>query len=90
MLLLKYISTSQEHRKNSNYKAPTRITHVKGPHVNMERTDRWHLCECGECGLPFPRGLQIVARLLVCPQAARQVHVLHSVAVRWHHFIVFR
>ena len=32
--------------------------------VNIERTDRWHLCECG---LPFPRGLPIVARLLVCP-----------------------
>ena len=31
----------------------------------MERTDRWHLCECG---LPFPRGLPIVARLLVCPR----------------------
>ena len=30
----------------------------------MERTDRWHLCECG---LTFPRGLPIVARLLVCP-----------------------
>ena len=33
----------------------------------MERTDRWHLCECGEFSLPFPRGLPIVARLLVCP-----------------------
>ena len=33
----------------------------------MERSDRWHLCECGESGLPFPRGLPIVARLLVCP-----------------------
>ena len=53
---------------NSNYKAPTRTTPVKGPHVNMERTDRWHLCECGESGLPFPRGLPIVARLLVCLQ----------------------
>ena len=30
----------------------------------MERTDQWHLCECG---LPFPRGLPIVAGLLVCP-----------------------
>ena len=68
MLLLKDISTSQEHRKNNNYKAPTRTTHVKGPHVNMERTDRWHLCECGVSGLLFPRGLPIVARLLVCPQ----------------------
>ncbi|KAK2186828.1 hypothetical protein NP493_187g00012 [Ridgeia piscesae] len=29
----------------------------------MERTDRWHRCECGESGLPFPRGLPIVARL---------------------------
>ena len=63
MLLLKDISTSHEHRKNSNYKA----THVKCPRVNM-RTDRWHLCECGESGLPFPRGLPIVARLLVCPE----------------------
>ena len=30
----------------------------------MERTDRWHLCECGP---PFPRGLRMLARLLVCP-----------------------
>ena len=36
-------------------------THVKPPHVNMERTDRWHPCECG---LPFPRGLPIVVCLL--------------------------
>ena len=37
--------------KKSNYKAPTRTTHVNGPHVNMERIDRWNLCECGP---PFP------------------------------------
>ena len=79
MLLLKDISTSQEHRKNSNYKALTRTTHVKAPpHVNMERTDRWHLCECGECGLPFPRGLPIVARLLVCPVSASFDHLSMS------------
>ena len=42
-------------------------TSQEPPHVNMERSDRWHLCECGESGLPFPRGLPIVARLLVCP-----------------------
>ena len=59
MLLLNDISISQEHRKSSNYKAPTITTHV-----NMERIDRWYLCEYG---LPFPRGLPIVARLLLCP-----------------------
>ena len=66
MLLSKDISTSQEYRKNSNYKASTIITHVKAPHVNMERNDRWHPCECG---LPFPRGLPILVCLLVCPSS---------------------
>ena len=41
----------------------------------MERTDRWHLFECGECGLPFPRGLSIVARLLVCPHLAIKYNI---------------
>ena len=75
MLLLKDISTSQKHRKNSNYKAPTKTTHVKAPHVNMEHIDRWHLCECG---LPFPRGLPIVAGLLVCPQLSLGVATINA------------
>ena len=49
--------------------------------VNMERTDQWNLCECG---LPFPRGLPIVARLLVCPNLndwfPEQKFVRHAVS----------
>ena len=52
MLLLKDISTLQEHRTTA-----TTITHV-----NTERIDRWHLCE----SRPYPRGLPVAARLLVC------------------------
>ena len=72
MLLLKDISssTSQEHRKNNNYKAPTRRTHVKGPHVNMERIGR------------FPRGLPIGRASLARENEAggswgQEVHILH-------------
>ena len=35
-----------------------------GHAVNMERIQRWHLCECG---MSFPCGLPIVVRLLVWP-----------------------
>ena len=42
-----------------------------GHAVNMERIERWHLCECG---MPFPCGLPIVARLLVWPPRESAFH----------------
>ena len=71
MLLLKDIATLQEHRKTATIRRQLEQRTERAPHVNTERTDRWHLCECGESGLPFPRGLPIVARLLVCPVTDR-------------------
>ena len=35
-----------------------------GHAVNMERIERWNLCECG---MSFPCGLPIAVRLLVWP-----------------------
>ena len=42
-----------------------------GHAVNMERIERWHLCECG---IPFPCGLPIVVRLLVWPPPDSAFH----------------
>ena len=47
--------------------------------VNMERIERWHLCECG---MPFPCGLPIGRVSLARENEAggswgQEVHILH-------------
>ena len=46
----------------------------------MARLDRWHLCECG---LLFPHGLPIVARLLVWPSIAVVVLLIAERSDGW-------